>query len=269
MDMLSLEVQALAGAAVLLGFKHGLDADHLAAIDALARSNAARRPSVARWSGFLFSAGHGAVVAIVACAAGVLAGKWAVPGWAEDLGMWISIAVLTFLGVSNLYAVGSASRGSVVRPVGFRAGFLRRLGFEGGPAAIFAVGALFALSFDTLTQATLFAAAGSRSGDLGVGLALAAAFTGGMMIADAVNGLWIARLMRRADQVAASVSRVMGLAVGVLSLTVAAFGASRHLSPRLDAWTDGRDIYFGVAVIASLALAYGVAMRRAGAAPQA
>ncbi len=57
---------SLVAVVFLLGLKHGLDPDHLAAIDGLTRFNAARRPRLARWSGLLFSAGHGVVVTLVA-----------------------------------------------------------------------------------------------------------------------------------------------------------------------------------------------------------
>jgi high-affinity nickel-transport protein len=69
---------ALLALALVLGLKHGLDADHLAAIDGLARyqlSLPCRRASVARWSGLLFSLGHGLVVMLVAGVAGALPGR--------------------------------------------------------------------------------------------------------------------------------------------------------------------------------------------------
>src|SRR5258706_7038267 len=53
---------ALIAVVFLLGLKHGLDPDHLAAIDGLTRFNASRRPLLSRWPGLLFSAGHGVVV---------------------------------------------------------------------------------------------------------------------------------------------------------------------------------------------------------------
>ena len=57
---------ALVGVVFMLGLKHGVDPDHLAAIDGLTRFNAGRRPLLSRWSGLLFSAGHGVVVTAVA-----------------------------------------------------------------------------------------------------------------------------------------------------------------------------------------------------------
>ena len=56
--------------AFVLGLKHGMDVDHLATIDGLARFNtAAGRLRLARLCGFLFSLGHGAIVCAVAVTA--------------------------------------------------------------------------------------------------------------------------------------------------------------------------------------------------------
>src|ERR1700690_4076550 len=49
MDTLPTHWLALVGVVFLLGLKHGLDPDHLAAIDGLTRFNAARRPGLSRW----------------------------------------------------------------------------------------------------------------------------------------------------------------------------------------------------------------------------
>src|SRR2546423_14708068 len=52
--------------------RHGLDADHLAAIDGLTRFNAQSQPRLARLCGALFALGHGVLVIIVALAVGSL-----------------------------------------------------------------------------------------------------------------------------------------------------------------------------------------------------
>jgi len=69
----------LAAIVLLLGLRHGFDADHLAAIDGLATHNAGRRPRLARVSGVLFSLGHGIVVIVVALAVSLLSGAWQTP----------------------------------------------------------------------------------------------------------------------------------------------------------------------------------------------
>jgi high-affinity nickel-transport protein len=100
---------ALLAVVYALGLKHGMDSDHLATIDGIARSNAARNPRLARWSGFLFSAGHGAIVIVVAIGVSLVARQWQTPAWLEALGAWISIAFLYALGLLKLYSVFAAS----------------------------------------------------------------------------------------------------------------------------------------------------------------
>lgn len=253
---------ALCALVFLLGLKHGLDADHLAAIDGLTRLNvrgAALAGRWARWCGTLFSVGHGAVVMAIAAAVGVASERWAPPAWLDATGAWISIGFLFVLGIMNLRAVFAARPGEIVAPVGLKGRYLGRLARARHPAAVAGVGALFALSFDTFSQSALFALTATRFGGLGHALALAALFVAGMLVTDGLNGLWIARLIARADRLAALASRVMGFAVAAVSLLVAGFGLARMVAPRLDDWGEGKELAFGAAVIAVMALAYAVA----------
>ena len=82
-----------------------------------------------------------------------------------------------------------------------------------------------------------------------------------MLLTDALNGLWIARLIARADQAALLASRVMALVVSGISLLVAAFGAAKLLSPAVDAWSEGKELMFGAVVVALIALSFVAAMR--------
>lgn len=261
MDALPTRWLALAGVAFLLGLKHGIDPDHLAAIDGLTRFNARRRPLVSRWSGLLFSAGHGAVVTLVAVAAATVATQWRPPGWVDALGTWISIAFLAALGAANLLAVLGAAPGEAPRPVGLRSRFLRRLTRTGNPVLIAAVGAAFALSFDALSQAVLFSVTGSKVAGWLFAAALGLVFTAGMMATDALNGLWVSRLVRSADARAAAASRVMSVAVALVALAVAALAAARRALPALDARLDFWDTALGVAVVAVVACGYYVGLR--------
>jgi high-affinity nickel-transport protein len=124
MEALPTHWLSLVAVVFLLGLKHGLDPDHLAAIDGLTRFNAGRRPVVSRWSGLLFSAGHGVVVTGVAVTVATVAMQWRVPGWLDAVGTWISIAFLAALGTANLLAVLRTPRGEMVRPVGLRSRIL-------------------------------------------------------------------------------------------------------------------------------------------------
>ncbi|OHC67377.1 MAG: nickel transporter [Rhodocyclales bacterium GWA2_65_20] len=243
---------ALLALVFVLGGKHGLDADHLATIDGLTRYNLRFAPARARWCGSLFSLGHGAIVMLIALGVGLASTQWQVPAWMEDLGTWISISFLTLLGILNLRAVLIAPAGDMVATIGIRAGLLRRLQATSHPLAIAAVGSLFALSFDTMSQAALFAVTATQHGGLAHTLALGVAFTVGMLLADGANGLWIARLLRRADHRARIASRVMGLMVAAISLSVAAFGLARWLHADISHWYEGKELAVGAAVIALL-----------------
>ena len=58
---------ALLALVFVLGLRHGIDADHIATIDALTRLRSGRR--AARWCGALFALGHGSVVLMIVGAA--------------------------------------------------------------------------------------------------------------------------------------------------------------------------------------------------------
>jgi high-affinity nickel-transport protein len=68
--------------------------------------------------------------------------------------------------------------------------------------------------------------------------------------------VWISHLLKRADATARSASRMMGLTVALLSLTVAGLGLSRHLLPQFAAWQEGRELALGFTVIAFVLFAF-------------
>lgn len=240
--------------ALVLGLKHGMDADHLATIDGLTRFNStAGRPLLARMCGFLFSLGHGVVVCVVAVTASLLFKQAAMPGWLDSVGTWVSTFFLLTLGALNLYAVFSTPTHEMVVPFGLRGRLLGRLNRAGHPAMVALVGALFALSFDTLSQAALFSATSAHLGGVFYALVLALCFMLGMMATDVANGLWISHLLRRADATARTASRIMGLTVAMLSLAVAGLGLSRRYIPDAASWQEGRELATGVLVIAVVA----------------
>lgn len=247
----------------LLGIRHGMDPDHLATIDGLTRFNSAAKPRLARWSGMLFSLGHGAVVMGVAALVSTIARSWVTPGWLEAAGSWISIGFLYVLGAVNLIAVAAAPPGQVVAPVGVKGRWLGSLQRTSHPFLIALVGALFALSFDTVSQAALFSAAASTMAGWPFALVLGFTFMVGMMCADGINGLWIARLIRRADQRAAIASRIMGLILGMISLAIGTFALAKQFSPAIASFGEGRELLLGFSVIAVVGAAYFLALRLA------
>ena len=262
MEYLPNDWLALLALVFVLGLKHGLDPDHLATIDGLARVNAANNKLwLSRWSGVLFSLGHGTVVTGVAVLVGIVAKEWDLPLWIEDLGAWISIIFLLALGAVNLVAVFRARADQVVPLAGLKSGLVGRLGQASHPVLIACVGALFALSFDTLSQTALFSLAASNMSGWMFSAVLGLVFMLGMMATDGINGIWISHLLARADQRALIASRVMGLTVGGLSLLVGLFGLAKAFFPEIGSHTEGRELLMGLAVVGVVALSFRLAVR--------
>lgn len=261
--------------ALLLGMQHGLDPDHLAAIDGLTRFNARTNAARARWCGLWFSLGHGTLVTLATLLVATLASGLQLPEWVDTASGWVAVALLVLIGSINVWSLYTG-QADLHGPSGLRGRWLRGLLGVRHPLAIFGIGALFALSFETLTQASVFALGVGVSGVSGVSdvsglsgsvwlpLAMGAVFTAGMMLTDAVNGLWLYRLARNTQRHSVRAMRRLALAIATLSFTMAAWVATRMLSPGVDAWFDGTELLVGLAVLAGVAGCYLLAMRGTG-----
>jgi high-affinity nickel-transport protein len=256
MDHLPATWTALCALAFALGARHGLDADHLATIDGLTRYNARANPRLARRAGALFSLGHGLVVMSVALAATTLTRGWETPEWLEMTGVAVSVAFLFGLAWLNVRAVMRAHPDHVVAPIGFKGRLLGRFLTVSRAWAVAAVGVLFALSFDTISQAALFALAAGRFGGPADAAVVAALFIAGMLCVDGMNGMWISRLIRRADRTAAIASRVMALAVAAISGGVGLYTVLKIAAPAVDAWGEQHELAAGLAVMAGVLAAF-------------
>jgi nickel/cobalt transporter (NiCoT) family protein len=243
----------LCGTVLVLGVRHGLDADHLAAIDGLTRFNFATSPRLARWCGMLFSTGHGIVVILVAATLGAAATAYTVPEWARAFGAWTSIVFLVGLGLLNLRMVLSTPVDETMHVGGIRSLLLSRLTRTSRPLAIVAIGSIFAISFDTLSQAVLFSASAAQFDGVRSGMELGVLFMLGMMLVDGVNGVWVASLLRRQDRRARIASRAIGLLVAVLSFGVAALGAVRYFNQNVDAALESRATFLGILIVLAVA----------------
>src|SRR3954471_20556671 len=91
------ESAASAMLAFVLGGRHGLDADHLAAIDGLTRWNASAGRRVAPLCGVMFLTGHVALIVAMALALAVLGSQLTPPAWLGPVGTVISAVTLIAL----------------------------------------------------------------------------------------------------------------------------------------------------------------------------
>jgi nickel/cobalt transporter (NiCoT) family protein len=206
----------LAALVFLLGLRHGLDPDHLVAIDGLTR--ASPRAGSRRWCGLFFSLGHGVVITLVGLAVAIAASEWQAPGWLRSLGTSVSVGVLLVLGLANLAMAWRTPAEQPVPLVGLRGRWLaEQLARGSHPVFIAAIGAAFALSFDTISHALAFSLTGAALAGWAFAALLGLVFTLGMALVDAVNGYWAAKVRG---------SRVMSVAIAFLCLAVAASAAA-------------------------------------------
>jgi len=205
--------------ALVLGIRHGFDLDHLATIDAITRTVCDNR-LLSRLVGFFFSLGHGFVVILISLIIGSGIVQAHAPEWLGGFGRWVSIFFLLVFGLLNLYNVFQTPSDEAMC-MGLKSFLAKKITPDRcKPTTIMSIGALFALSFDTVSQIALFGVAASLSlGALFSGV-LGLFFTLGMMIADGLNGWLVAWLIQRADKTSLIFSRGLGLAISIFSLWI-------------------------------------------------
>jgi high-affinity nickel-transport protein len=179
---------ALLTLAVALGLRHGVDPDHLAAIDALSRL----RPS--RWNGVLFALGHGALVTLLAIGVGRLLALSVGP-----YAPWL----LILLGAVNLWRLRTPTAHH------------HRSFFRIAQTSPLLLGILFGAGFETASQlSALVLAADINPWVLGV------AFSAGMMLVDGTDGYLASRTQNQAiagGHRALRASRALGVFVVIFS----------------------------------------------------
>ncbi|HAT8180677.1 TPA: DNA repair protein [Legionella pneumophila] len=218
----------LISAALLLGIRHGFDLDHLATIDAITRT-VRNKPSLSSMVGFLFSLGHGLVVIIVSLIIGGGIISASTPEWLNEVGNIVSITCLFLFGLLTLWNTVNYSS-HVIMPTNLRNYLSRKLVHNNAhPLLILCIGALFALSFDTISQIVLFSlSASALSGFLFSGL-LGFIFMMGMMMSDGLNGIFVASLIRRADGSSLFFSRLIGFGIAFFSMGIAIINCCKLL----------------------------------------
>jgi high-affinity nickel-transport protein len=239
------------GLLTALGFRHGLDPDHIATVDGLTRM---RYKANAYWSarltGFQFACGHSLTILLA-----TLLFYWQglqLPQWLDQVGLWVSTVFLLWLGLANLRHFFSSNKHThVASPV--QRMVLKAMGPFAHPMG---VGFAFAISFDSMAQAGLMAAKGHELGGFWMIVLLSACFGFGMMLADTGNGLLMHWLVKRSEHMAENAGRWMSGMVGVLALLVVAVSHLSPSLPTLEAVWDDWGGFIGAGVTLSLLLVY-------------
>ncbi len=213
---------ALLGLAFALGLSHGADPDHLTAIDGMTRASVDRHPRMSRWVGAWFAFGHTLSVLLIA----------AVIAWAaESLQAYnqsvsqvsgvVSALLLFAIGTLNLARLLTVPAGAVVTGSGVMGALLpKQLLTIAHPMSAVPVGALFGLGFETASQMSAWALAGTMGYGLPGALFIGVAFSLGMVVTDSLNGLVVRRMYVAATTMAIQGNRMMTLTVVSLAYVV-------------------------------------------------
>jgi len=173
-------------AMIFLGIRHGLDVDHITAIDNLVRLHNAIKKS--RWVGTGFSAGHMAsVLAEMIFIIYVMGGLTST----GNLAFWggvIGAVALGVIGAINIYSMKKWGRsGSAI----LASKILHRTGFLGPLGSALVTGMVFGLGFDTATQisAVTLSVVASATAGVQTALILAGFFALGMITVDTFDSV--------------------------------------------------------------------------------
>ncbi|EXX87134.1 sodium:proton antiporter [Paenibacillus darwinianus] len=220
---------------LVLGLRHGLDADHLAVIDGLTRHNWRKGRRVARWVGTCFSFGHGLVVAGVAVILGMVTKNFRFPAYFDMAAVWISIVSLFLIGSLNAYQLlRTRAAGDDFRMQGIKSKFIpRRLLETSNPVLIALIGGLFALSAETVSQTSVWVLASGKSGTY-MPLLLGVAFMCGIMLTDTIDSLVTHRMLNQSGKRGRAASRTMGWTIAALAYAVSLSNAFLFFNPGVE-----------------------------------
>ncbi|MBR7634439.1 hypothetical protein [Janthinobacterium lividum] len=237
----------------LLGMRHGLEPDHLAAVDGLTLRSQAASPRWAPWMGALFALGHGvtvlAIVAVAALASAQFTPSPTVFGWLE----WLPIALLLLIAGMNARSLLAGAQLAEVR------GRLlpRWLQRASGPLAAILVGMLFALVFDTALQAAAWGYAAVALGGMQPALLTGLVFAVGMGVTDTFDGWVTAKVMRTGQiDLVRAFRRRLGWPIVAICVAMAAYMVAGKLDSAWslpESWTAA----LGAAMVLLMAALYG------------
>lgn len=216
----------------ILGLRHGLDPDHIACIDGITWRTVDHNHELAPWVGTLFAVGHGLLVTGIAVVFSMFARDVPLPEAVMQVLSWIPTGLLLFVGLLNLRQLVQA--GVHYKPAGWKLRLIpNKLRNHTSPMAIVLTGVLFAMVFDTATQASAWGSVAASDGGVIAALCAGLVFTLGMIITDTVDARLMCRVIRRTDDQEASrrYRQTLGWLIVALSFGVAGYNILTALIP--------------------------------------
>lgn len=212
----------LLGLALAWGLSHGADPDHLTAIDGMTRASVDRHPNMSRWVGTWFAFGHALSVLLIAAVI-ALAAEYLQSFSSSVLQVsgLVSAFLLFTIGTLNLVRLVRVSAGAVATRSSLMGHLLPRQMLNiAHPLGAVPIGALFGLGFETASQMSAWALAGTMGYGLLGALLIGVAFSFGMVVTDSINGLVVRRMYVAATAMATQGNRMMTLTVVGLAYVV-------------------------------------------------
>ncbi len=214
----------------LLGLRHGIEPDHIAAIDGLTLRAHDHHEAHAPWTGSLFALGHGLAIGVIAIGVSLLAASFALPPALLRTLDWLPIVLLALLGLWNLRALLTRGtyRPSSVRMKLIPAGLRERTDLW----STVAIGLLFALVIDTVAHISAWSVFATHQGGWWAGAVAGLVFSSGMLIASTADSQLVSKVLRSAGSEAAAskLRRGIGWFVVVLSFAVVAQAVATRLA---------------------------------------
>jgi nickel/cobalt transporter (NiCoT) family protein len=218
----------------LLGFRHGFDPDHIAIIDGISVRYSNSRPGLARWTGTLFALGHGSVVTVIAVMISQFSHAFSFPQKVWAILDWVPGILLIVVGALNLRALISKESH---HSHGLKTWLLpRKLKNSSHPLSIVLIGILFAMVFDTNTQAAAWAYSASSGSSGSHALMLGLCFTAGMMLTDSMDSQILFLLTQHFFGMERVIAyrRKLGWIIVVITFSVGFYKIISHLNPRFE-----------------------------------
>jgi high-affinity nickel-transport protein len=238
-----------------LGLRHGLDPDHIAIIDGISIQLTQQKSKLAPWVGTLFALGHGLVITVIAFAISNGSKYFNFSSSSVEWIQWVPIVLLVLVGYLNLR---SLLKNKMYQPAGWRTHLIpKKLTNSTSPLSILLVGILFAMVFDTATQAAAWGYAASSFGSSWAALLLGLVFTCGMVITDTIDGRLLYKISLKAttDETVWQYRRTLGWIIVVSSFAIAAYKICSHFYPAIELSETG-NLIAGLLLIAIVGFTY-------------
>jgi high-affinity nickel-transport protein len=251
MDWFSLESTVLL---FVLGLRHGLDPDHIALIDNITLKCVEEKRGYSRWVGTFFALGHGLTVTLISVLISSfstqLNGSKSLFTYTE----WLPTILLIVVGCANLHQLlkmpdkAPSSRLALIP---------KRWNIQSKPLFIVFVGMVFAMVFDTTTQAAAWGYAASSPLNLTGALILGVIFTMGMLLSDTIDSSLVNALLKKGLSIKSLTNyrRKLGWIIVILSFTVAGYQLLLSIKPTLEI-SESYKLMFGLSFVAFVLFNY-------------